>query len=58
MIPKQHVVGNMSVFCYLLGSENTGQCLVIDPAGEGDQVVSVSRKADLSIRYIFNTPGC
>jgi hydroxyacylglutathione hydrolase len=57
MIIKQLVVGQMAVFCYVLGCEGSRECLVIDPAGDEEHVVSVARGLDLDIRYIFNTHG-
>ena len=57
MIIRQMTVGYMAVFCYLIGCESTGQALVIDPAGDEEQVAAAAREAGLEIKYIFNSHG-
>ncbi|MBU2551192.1 MAG: MBL fold metallo-hydrolase [Proteobacteria bacterium] len=57
MIVKQLIVGHMAVFCYLIACESTRAALVVDPAGDEERIVSEARKADLDIRYIFNSHG-
>ncbi len=57
MIIKQLTVGQMAVFCYILGCEETRQALVIDPAGDEETVVAEAERADLKIKYIFNSHG-
>ena len=57
MILKQLLVGQMAVFCYLIGCETTKEALVIDPAGDEDYIVDQAERAGLEIKYIFNTHG-
>ena len=33
MIIKQMMVGQMAVFCYIVGCEQSLKCVLIDPAG-------------------------
>lgn len=55
MFVKQMEVGQFSVFAYLVGSETTGEALVIDPAAEGESIVKEADKKGLKIKYIVNT---
>jgi len=56
MIFKQYEVGNFSVFCYLIGDEETGDGLWIDPSDETDFLLSEADAKGLSkVRYIVNT---
>jgi hydroxyacylglutathione hydrolase len=54
MILKQIEVGNFAVFAYLIG-EAGGEGLVIDPAEDGDRIISLAQKQNMTIRYIVNT---
>ncbi len=55
MFLKQFEVGNFSVFAYLLGDDGEGPGLVIDPAGDADQIISVADQHRITIQYILNT---
>ena len=55
MIVKQVQVGRFAVFAYLVGSEKTGDALVIDPADECEAIVKQAEKQGLHIKYIVNT---
>ena len=55
MIVKQVQVGRFAVFAYLVGSEKTGDALVIDPADECEAIVKHAEKQGLRIKYIVNT---
>ncbi len=57
MFLKQIQVGQMAVFAYLLGDEETGEAFVIDPAAETSKLVSLAEKNNLKIKYIVNTHG-
>ncbi len=57
MFFKQLQVGNMAVFAYLLGDEETGEALVIDPADETSQICALAQKQGLTIKTIVNTHG-
>jgi len=55
MFLKQFEVGRMAVFAYLLGSDSTQEGLVIDPADEIDEILTVADRQKITIRYILNT---
>jgi len=57
MFFKQLQVGHMAVFAYLLGDEETGEALVIDPAAETSQICTLAEKNHLKIKSIVNTHG-
>jgi len=40
MIIKQYEVGNFSVFCYLIGDEETQEGLFIDPADDARRLLA------------------
>lgn len=54
---KQMVVGVMEVFCYIVVCEKTGECVVIDPAGDEEKIFAEIRNSGLSLKYIVNTHG-
>ena len=53
----QMMVGQMSVFAYILGCEQTGDALVIDPAGNEEDIVKRAQDEGLAIKKILNTHG-
>ncbi|MBN2041149.1 MAG: MBL fold metallo-hydrolase [Spirochaetes bacterium] len=55
MIVKQIPVGNLGVFSYLVGCENSRDALVIDPGGDHDRIIAEAEKSGLNIKYIVNT---
>jgi hydroxyacylglutathione hydrolase len=55
MFVKQLLIGQMDVFSYLIGCEKSRKAMVIDPGGEVEKIVDEARKAEYSIKYIFNT---
>jgi hydroxyacylglutathione hydrolase len=55
MFVKQLEVGRFGVFAYLVGSEKTGEALVIDPAAEAEMLVKEAETHNLRIKYIVNT---
>ncbi len=55
MFVQQLEVGRFSVFAYLIGGENGGDALVIDPAGNADDIISLANAKKLTIRSIVNT---
>ena len=40
MFIKQMIVGSMSVCCYILACESTGQGMIIDPGGDEDAILA------------------
>jgi hydroxyacylglutathione hydrolase len=57
MFIEQRQVGQMAVFAYLVGDEQSGEALVIDPAEEIDNLVQAAEKRGVTIRSIVNTHG-
>jgi len=57
MLIKQMEVGRMAVFAYLVADGEGGDGLVIDPAGDVDDIIAVARKNRNTIKYIVNTHG-
>jgi len=55
MVFNQYEVGNFSVFCYLIGDEETREALLIDPADDTDRLISEAKSHGLTIKYIANT---
>ncbi|MFX1494545.1 MAG: MBL fold metallo-hydrolase [Promethearchaeota archaeon] len=39
MILKKLVVGPLSTNCYIFGSDNTNEVVIIDPGGDGDRII-------------------
>jgi glyoxylase-like metal-dependent hydrolase (beta-lactamase superfamily II) len=55
MVLEQYEVGNFAVFAYLVGDEETGKGLIIDPADETEMLINEAKKRGLEITYIINT---
>lgn len=56
MIIEQLQVGNFAVFAYILGCEETGQGVVIDPADQVGLILETAANRGISqIKYIVNT---
>ncbi len=55
MFLRQIQVGNFAVFTYLLSADQRGEGLVIDPADEVEDTLSLAEKEGIHIRYIVNT---
>ncbi|MDY7038452.1 MAG: MBL fold metallo-hydrolase [Thermodesulfobacteriota bacterium] len=57
MFIEQMKVGMMDVFCYLVACPRSKEAMVIDPAGDEEQVVARINKNDFNLKYIVNTHG-
>jgi len=55
MLIKQFITGNMVVFTYIVGCEETREAVVIDPGGDIDKILFEAKELNLTIKYIFNT---
>jgi glyoxylase-like metal-dependent hydrolase (beta-lactamase superfamily II) len=55
MIFNQYEVGSFSVFCYLIGDEETKEALFIDPADDTDNLISEATSRSLTVKYVVNT---
>ena len=57
MIIRQLETGYMDNFCYVVGCENTGKALVIDPGSDVDRILAVAENEGLKMVNILNTHG-
>ena len=57
MFIEQRQVGQMAVFAYLVGDEESGDALVIDPAADTDGIIAAAERRKVRIKYIVNTHG-
>ena len=57
MVLGQYEVGSFAVFAYLVGDEETGKGLIIDPADETEMLIEEAKKFGIEITYIVNTHG-
>jgi glyoxylase-like metal-dependent hydrolase (beta-lactamase superfamily II) len=57
MIIRQLQIGSMDNFTYLVGCEETGKAMVIDPGPDPQRIVSEAKKQGLDIALIVNTHG-
>jgi glyoxylase-like metal-dependent hydrolase (beta-lactamase superfamily II) len=56
MIIEQVQVGNFAVFAYIVGCEETGKGIVIDPADQVGHLLEVAKNKNIEkIKYIVNT---
>ena len=56
MIIEQIEIPGFQVFCYVLGDEETGEGIVVDPGGPAGSILEAARKAGVTeIKYIINT---
>ena len=55
MIFNQYEVGNFSVFSYLVGDQNAGEALFIDPADDTEMLLAEAKSHSLTVKYIVNT---
>lgn len=57
MIVKNIPVGSLDTNCYILGDEESGEAIVIDPGAEGEKILDLVNKLSLELKYIVNTHG-
>ncbi len=57
MIIKKLVVGSLSANCYIVGSEATGEGMVIDPGGNTEGILNAITDSGLDIKIIVLTHG-
>jgi glyoxylase-like metal-dependent hydrolase (beta-lactamase superfamily II) len=56
MVIEQVLVGNFMVFAYVVGCAETGEGIIIDPAGRVGELIEVAKKRNIKkIKYIVNT---
>ncbi len=57
MIIEQILVTDMHVFCYLIASDKGHEGVLIDPAGDFEEIFEKVDKHNIKIKYIINTHG-
>ncbi len=55
MILRQIEVGSFSIFSYLVGDEQTGECLFIDPSEDHARLLREAAAHNLTVKYVVNT---
>jgi len=55
MILKRLTVGDLDVFCYIVGCEQTGRGAVIDPGGHVDTIISEVESLGVTVDLSLNT---
>ena len=54
---EQIIVGYMQVFCYLVHDEETMEGILIDPAGDEEELLRHLQQKGIKLVYIVNTHG-
>jgi hydroxyacylglutathione hydrolase len=54
---EQILVGRMMVFSYLVSCSKTKEALIIDPAGNEEELADKIKQQGLKLKYIINTHG-
>jgi hydroxyacylglutathione hydrolase len=54
---EQVLVGHMAVFCYVVYDEKSKEGILIDPAGNEQQLLEFLKEKGITLRYIVNTHG-
>lgn len=57
MIIEMMPVGPIMANCYIVGCEETGNAVVIDPGEDADRIVRKLDELKLEVKYIINTHG-
>jgi len=57
MFLRQIQVGFLAVLAYIVGDRKSGEALVIDPAGNTDEIIREAGANGLTLKYIVNTHG-
>ena len=57
MYLHQVEVGHMAVFAYIVGDQESGEGLVIDPAADVGGIIKRAEENNIRIKYIVNTHG-
>ncbi len=55
MILRQIEVGNFGIFSYLVGDEQAGECLFIDPSDDHARLLQEAAAHNLAVKYVVNT---
>lgn len=57
MVLDRITAGIYATNCYIIGCENTGQGVVVDPGGDAERIMQAVAKNGLDIKYIILTHG-
>jgi glyoxylase-like metal-dependent hydrolase (beta-lactamase superfamily II) len=57
LILSTMVVGPLATNTYIVGSQSSGQCLLIDPGAEANTIIAKVNELNLNVTYIINTHG-
>ncbi|ACB84873.1 MBL fold metallo-hydrolase [Natranaerobius thermophilus] len=57
MIIEQLVVGELGANCYIVGCQETGEAVIIDPGGNGEKIHQQIKELDMTPSMIINTHG-
>jgi glyoxylase-like metal-dependent hydrolase (beta-lactamase superfamily II) len=57
MVVEQILVGPMAVFCYLAACPQTGETVLIDPAGDEQKILQILNQRNWRPVYLINTHG-
>ena len=57
MIVKKWVVGTLATNCYIIGSEQTKEGMIVDPGAEAKQIMKSVKDLQLDIKFIILTHG-
>jgi len=57
VILERLVVGSLASNCYIVGSEVTGEGMIIDPGDEAEQILEKIKDLQLDIKFIVLTHG-
>ena len=51
------VVGSIMENTYIVGSEEAGECVIIDPGAEADRILEEVERLGLTVKVLLNTHG-
>jgi len=57
MIIRVHIVGPLQENTYIVGCEETKECVIIDPGAEAKKIIDDIKSQKLIVKYIINTHG-
>jgi hydroxyacylglutathione hydrolase len=57
LIVRRVIVGAWRANCYIIGSETSGQGLILDPGDESDDILSAVQNSGLKIKILVATHG-
>ena len=57
LVLKKVVVGSMSANAYIVGSKESGECILIDPGAQADLILHKVEEAGLRVALMVNTHG-